>query len=87
MQPPHFRLLACSAWKRASAAVAVAFFAYSVWQLVVLKKEDRVAALLLVISFLVIFGLSISDAFRRRRELLEWSQKEPIQQLETTRWK
>ena len=87
MQPPQFRLLAGSSWKKVIAGVAFAVFTYSVLQVVVLKKEDHIAAWLLLISFVVIFGLSISEAIRRRRELHDCTRKEPIQPPVPTRGK
>ncbi|MBX3737997.1 MAG: hypothetical protein KF715_14975 [Candidatus Didemnitutus sp.] len=72
LEPPKFRLLAGSLWKKIVGSGALAVFGYSVWEVIALKSGDRVAAILLLVSFGVIFALSLSDAFRHRRETREW---------------
>jgi hypothetical protein len=72
IEPPKFRLLAGGPWKKIAASVALVVFGYSVWQVIALKTGDRGSAILLLVSFGVIFALSLSDAFRRRRETREW---------------
>lgn len=72
IEPPKFRFLAGSPWKKVAASGALAVFGYSVWQVIALKSGDRVTAILLLVSFGVIVALSLSDATRHRRETREW---------------
>jgi hypothetical protein len=75
-QPPAIRPFRGGVLKKVVITAAFLTFAYGVWQIIVQKKADRIAATVLILSFVVIFAISFAESLKHRRELRVWIQKQ-----------
>jgi hypothetical protein len=74
--PPAIRPFHGGIVRKVVITVALLAFVYGVWQIIVQMRADRTAAIVLALSFVVLFAMSIAASLQHRREVRAWIQEQ-----------
>jgi hypothetical protein len=79
-RPPAIRAFHGGIVRKIVITIALVAFAYGVWQIIVEKRADRTAAIVLGLSFVTLFAISFASSLQHRREMRAWVQEQREQE-------